>query len=269
MLCCLISKTSGEARIGDYDTGRSEDALKIRKLIGLVPDNVGLYEDLSAYDNLDFYGKLYGCTEAQRKENIQRFLTMLGLWEKRDAMAGTFSKGMKQKLAIARALIHEPKLLFMDEPTANLDPESAKTVRDFILDLKKEKRTIFLNTHNLDEAQRICDRIGILSTRLLATGTPQELERALSGGGGTRKTVVLLQEQATDAIQAGVRQLPRVGGVTAEGNKLEVALSDPDKQNAAVIEAIVKGGGHIQSVTIVSASLEDVYLKLVREGGGS
>jgi ABC-2 type transport system ATP-binding protein len=267
MLCCLISKTSGEAKIGDYDTGRSEDALKIRKLIGLVPDNVGLYEDLSAYDNLDFYGKLYGCTEAQRKENIERFLTMLGLWEKRDAVAGTFSKGMKQKLAIARALIHEPELLFMDEPTANLDPESAKTVRDFILELKKEKRTIFLNTHNLDEAQRICDRIGILSTKLIATGTPQELEKALSGGGGTRKTIVLLQEQATDAILAGVRKLPAVGSVAAEGNKLEVALSDPDKQNAPVIEAIVKAGGHIQSVTIVSASLEDVYLKLVREGG--
>ena len=104
---------------------------------------------LSAYDNLDFYGKLYDCTEAQRKANIERFLTMLGLWEKKDVAAGTFSKGMKQKLAIARALIHDPQILFMDEPTANLDPESSKTVRDFILELKKEKRTIFLNTHNL------------------------------------------------------------------------------------------------------------------------
>jgi len=267
MLCCLISKTSGEARIADYDVGKEADALKIRKLIGLVPDTVGLYDDLSAYDNLDFYGKLYGCTETQRKENIQRFLKMLGLWEKRDAIAGTFSKGMKQKLAIARALIHEPELLFMDEPTANLDPESAKTVRDFILGLKKEKKTIFLNTHNLDEAQRVCDRIGILSTKLLATGTPQELERALSSGGGARRTVVLLQEQATDAMLAGLRQLTGVGSVTVEGNKLDVTLSDPDKQNAAVIEAIVKAGGHIQSVTIAGASLEDVYLKLVREGG--
>ena len=264
MLCCLISKTSGEARIGDYEIGRSEDALKIRRLIGFVPDNVGLYEDLSAYDNLDFYGKLYDCTETQRKENIQRFLTMLGLWEKRDVMAGTFSKGMKQKLAIARSLVHEPKLLFMDEPTANLDPESAKTVRDFILELKKEKRTIFLNTHNLDEAQRICDRIGILSTKLIATGTPQELEMALSSGGGSRKTIVLLQEQATDALVAGLRRLS--GNVTTEGNKLTIELKDPEKENAAVIEAIAKGGGHIESVTIVGASLEDVYLKLVREG---
>ena len=267
MLCCLISKTSGTASIGGYEVGNGPDSLRIRKLIGFVPASVGLYDDLSAYDNLDFYGKLYDCTEAQRKENIERFLKLLGLWEKKDVAAGTFSKGMKQKLAVARSLIHDPKVLFMDEPTANLDPESAKTVRDFILELKKEKKTIFLNTHNLDEAQRVCDRIGILSTKLIATGTPQELERALSSGGGTRKTVVLLQEQATDAILAEVRKLPGVGNVTAEGNKLEVALSDPEKQNAVLIEAIIKAGGHIQSATIVGASLEDVYLKLVREGG--
>jgi ABC-2 type transport system ATP-binding protein len=157
----------------------------------------------------------------------------------------------------------------MDEPTANLDPESAKTVRDFILELKKEKKTIFLNTHNLDEAQRICDRIGILSTKLIATGTPQELERALSSGGGTRRTVILLQEQATDAIQTALKQLSGVGNISATGDRLEVALSDPEKQNSAVIEAIVKAGGHIQSVTIAGASLEDVYLKLVKEGEGN
>src|SRR2546426_3361417 len=120
MLCCLISKTSGAARIANYNVGNDADSLKIRKIIGLVPDNVGLYENLTAYDNLDFYGKLYKCSETQRKENIQRFLKMLGLWEKKDVMAGSFSKGMKQKLAIARALIHEPEVLFLDEPTVNL-----------------------------------------------------------------------------------------------------------------------------------------------------
>ncbi len=175
MLCCLISKTSGAARIANYKVGNDEDSLKIRKIIGLVPDNVGLYDSLSAYDNLDFYGKLYKCTETQRRENIQRFLKMLGLWEKRDVVAGSFSKGMKQKLAIARALIHEPEVLFLDEPTVNLDPESSKTVRDFLLELKKEKKTIFLNTHNLDEAQRICDKIGILNTKLMAVALPKNL----------------------------------------------------------------------------------------------
>jgi ABC-2 type transport system ATP-binding protein len=259
MLCCLISKTSGEARIAGHEVSREADSLKIRKLIGLVPDNVGLYDSLSAYDNLDFYGKLYDCTEVQRKENIQRYLTMLGLWEKKDVMAGTFSKGMKQKLAIARALIHDPRVLFMDEPTANLDPESSKTVRDFIMDLKKEKRTIFLNTHNLDEAQRICDRIGILNTKLMATGTPTELERSVGG----RKTVVQL-EQVNDTILAALKKLP-LGSVEVDGSRLIIDVMSPETENAAIVGTIVQAGGHVQSVSVVGSSLEDAYLKLVRE----
>jgi ABC-2 type transport system ATP-binding protein len=259
MLCCLISKTSGVARIAGYDVGNESDSLKIRKIIGLVPDNVGLYEELTAYKNLDFYGKLYDCSETQRKENIQRFLTMLGLWEKRDVSAGSFSKGMKQKLAIARALIHDPKILFMDEPTANLDPESAKTVRDFILDLKKEKRTIFLNTHNLDEAQRICDKIAILNTKLMAIGTPPELERSVSG----RKTVIQL-EQVNDTILAALKKLP-LGSIAVDGNTLIIDVTNPEKENITISDAIFRAGGHIQSVTVVGSTLEDAYLKLVRE----
>jgi len=258
MLCCLISKTSGEASIAGYDVGKEADALNIRRLIGLVPDNVGLYDDLSAYDNLDFYGKLYDRTESQRKENIQRFLTMLGLWEKRDVAVGTFSKGMKQKLGIACALVHDPKVLFMDEPTANLDPESAKTVRDFILDLKKEKRTIFLNTHNLDEAQKVCDKIAILNTKLMALGTPEELERSASG----RTTVVQLV-QVSDAILAALRKLP-VRNMVVEGNKLTFDVVDPEKENVAIVDAIYGAGGHVQTVTVVGSTLEEAYLKLVR-----
>jgi ABC-type Na+ transport system ATPase subunit NatA len=118
MLCCLISKTGGEAHIAGLDTSKASDSLQIRKMIGLVPDNVGLYGDLSAVENLEFYGKLYECPPERLRENIQHFLKMLGLWERRDARAGSFSKGMMQKLALARALVHEPKVLFMDEPTA-------------------------------------------------------------------------------------------------------------------------------------------------------
>jgi ABC-2 type transport system ATP-binding protein len=259
MLCCLISKTSGRARIADYEVGNDADSLKIRKIIGLVPDNVGLYEDLTAYENLDFYGKLYRCTESQRKENIKRFLIMLGLWEKRDVMAGTFSKGMKQKLAIARALVHDPEILFMDEPTANLDPESAKTVREFIIQLKSEKKTIFLNTHNLDEAQRICDRIGILNTKLMAIGTPEELERSV----GPRRTEIQL-EQVNDVILNSLKKLS-LGKISHDECKLTFELADPFKENPAIVKAIVEAGGNVQTVSVARSSLEEVYLKLVRE----
>jgi ABC-2 type transport system ATP-binding protein len=258
MLCCLISKTSGDARVAGYDVGNEADALKIRKLIGLMPDNVGLYESLSAYDNLDFYGKLYDRTEQQRKESIQRFLTMLGLWERKDVAVGTYSKGMKQKLGIACALIHDPQILFMDEPTANLDPESAKVVRDFILELKKEKRTIFLNTHNLDEAQRICDKIAILNTKLMAVGTPEELERSVSA----RKTVVQLPE-VNEAILNALRKLP-FGNMEVDGNKLTLEVKNPETDNIAIVDAIYQAGGHVESVTVVGSTLEDAYLKLVR-----
>ena len=259
MLCCLISKTSGEARIANYQVGNEADSLKIRKIIGLVPDNVGLYDSLSAYDNLDFYGKLYGCTETQRKENIQRFLRMLGLWEKKDVVAGSFSKGMKQKLAIARALIHEPEILFLDEPTVNLDPESSKKVRDFLLELKKEKKIIFLNTHNLDEAQRICDKIGILNTKLMAVGSPEELEQLVTG----RKTVIQL-ERVDDVVLNALKKLS-IGKMTIENNSLTIDVVNPEKENPAIVSAIVEVGGNVQSVSVTGSTLEDAYLKLVKE----
>lgn len=258
MLCCLISKTDGDASIAGYNIADEADSLKIRKIIGFVPDNVGLYEELSAYENLDFYGKLYDCTEAQRKENIEHFLRMLGLWERKDAAVGTYSKGMRQKLALARALIHDPQVLFMDEPTANLDPEAAKTVRDFILELKHQKRTIFLNTHNLDEASKICDRIGILNTRLRAIGTPEELERSVRG----KKTVVQL-EQVNDPILTALKELT-IGNMAIEGNKLVIDVKDPDRENPDILDAIFKAGGRVQLVSVTGSTLEEAYLKLVR-----
>jgi len=259
MFCCLISKTSGRARIGDYEIGTEENALKIRKIIGLVPDNVGLYESLTAYENLDYYGTLYRRTDSQRKESNEYFLKLLGLWEKRDVLAGSFSKGMKQKLAIARALVHNPEIIFMDEPTANLDPEAAKTVREFILDLKNEKKTIFLNTHNLDEAQRICDRIGILNTSLIAVGTPEELERSVHG----RRTVIQLR-QVSEVILDSLKRL-EVKNLVREGNKLTVDVVNPEEENPNMINAIVTAGGRIETVTVTSSSLEEAYLKLVKE----
>lgn len=258
MLACLISKTSGRAAISGYEIGNGLDQPKIRGMIGLLPENVGLYEELSAYDNLDFYGRYYKLSIQKRREQIEYFLKMLGLWDKRDDAAGTFSKGMKQKLAIARALIHDPKVLFLDEPTANLDPEASKTVRDFILELKKEKRTIFLNTHLLDEAERICDRVAILKTKLVATGSPVDLRRSLS----TRKVRVQL-ELVNDAVVGAVNTL---GFQIAErtDNSLVIVVNNPEKENPGILKEIQTAGGRIQFVMEVGSSLEDVYLKLVR-----
>ena len=257
MFSCLISKTSGDARIAGYDIGDEEDSLKIRKIIGLLPENVSLYNDLTAYKNLDFYGKLYECTDDQRKENIKHFLKMLGLWDKKDVTVGTFSKGMKQKLAIARALIHDPEILFLDEPTANLDPESSKTVRDFILELKKEKKTIFINTHNLDEAQRTCDKIGIFNTKLMVTGTPEELEESVWGN----KTVIQLK-QVNDKILNALDKL-HLKNITTDNNKLIIDIFDPEKENPIIVDAIVNAGGRVQYVTRLSSTLEEAYLKFV------
>ncbi|WP_048190790.1 ABC transporter ATP-binding protein [Methanobacterium sp. SMA-27] len=258
MLSCLISKTSGEARIAGYDVSDEADSLKIRKIIGLLPENVGLYDDLTAYKNLDFYGKLYECSETQRKENIEHFLKLLGLWDKRDVTVGTFSKGMKQKLTVARALIHDPEILFLDEPTANLDPESSKIVRDFILDLKKEKKTIFLNTHNLDEAQRICDKIGIFNTKLMAIGSPEELEGSIWGN----KTVIQLKEVNNKILEA-INNLS-IGNMVHDNNKLTIDVVDPEKENPIIVDAIVNAGGQVQYVNRLSPSLEEAYLKIVR-----
>ena len=259
MLCCQISKTSGNARIGDFEVDREEDRLEIRKTVGLLPENVGLYENLSAYNNLDFYGKLYEVPSGKREENIKRLLKLLGLWERKDDAVGGFSKGTKQKLAIARALVHDPQVLFLDEPTANLDPLASKTVRDFILELKKEKRTIFLNTHNLDEAERICDRIGVLKTKLLAVGPPEDLERSIS----SRKTVVHL-ESIADPVLAAVKKLSTVKNVRTSENKLILDMDVPEKDNPQLVRVIVAAGGDIRYVTELTSTLEDVYLKLVR-----
>jgi ABC-2 type transport system ATP-binding protein len=259
ILCCLIAKTSGDARIAGYQIGNESDCLKIRKLIGLIPESVGLYGSLSIYRNLDFYARLYERTEQQREESIERLLKLLGLWEKREQPADTLSKGMKQKVAIARALVHDPEILFLDEPTANLDPEAAKTVRDFILELKKEEKTIFLNTHNLDEAQKLCDRIGILKTHLLRIGTPEELKESLWGS----KTVIQLQEVSDSIVEAVQKQTS--GKVVVEDNRLVIDVMNAEQENPGLVKTIVAAGGHIQFVQGLNPTLEDVYLQIVRE----
>jgi ABC-2 type transport system ATP-binding protein len=184
---------------------------------------------------------------------------MLGLWERRFDEAGTFSKGMKQKLAIARALLHEPRILFLDEPTAGLDPEASVLVRDFIADLRKAGRTIFMCTHNLDEADRLCDRVGVFKSRLLVVDTPARLRTQVFG----RKVVFHLRS-ANDALVPAVSALPFVQTVKAIENKLLVTLDDPETRNPEVIRTLVNAGAELQFVGELRHSLEDVYIQLVK-----
>ncbi len=257
MLACLISRTAGEARIGDYRIGDPAAARKIRSMIGLMPEEAGLYPDLSAVRTLDFYGRLYRLPATLRAERAERLLTLLGLWDRRNAPVKTFSKGMRQRLALARALIHDPPVLFLDEPTANLDPEGAKTVRDFLLELRRDKRTILLNTHHLEEASRVCDRVGVLANRLIAVGSPQQLRRSQR----ENATVVRLAE-VTGPVREAARQAGR-GDVEVAGNVLTVPVGDPEHDNPELVRAIVAAGGQVQFVTESAPSLEDVYLKLL------
>ncbi|MDD1771173.1 MAG: ABC transporter ATP-binding protein [Methanomassiliicoccales archaeon] len=261
MLCCLIAPTGGTARIGGLDIRERKEQVRIRGMIGLLPENPGLYESLGAYRNIDFYARLYDVPEAARRERIGSLLKTLGIWERKDEPVGKFSKGMKQKVAIARALVHSPKYLFLDEPTAALDPESAKTVREFLIELKKEGVTLFLNTHNLDEAQRVADRIGVLKTRLLAVGRPDELASKFYG-----KTTRVELGAMNERFAAAVRTLPYVLQVKIEGNALYVDLDDPRTRNPEVVAVLMREGAKIEYVEEVRHGLEDIYLRLV--GGG-
>ena len=264
MLASLISTTSGTAEVAGCEVGKASDELKLRSRIGILPENVGLYEGTSAYQNLEYFGQLHRVDPATLRSNIERLLRMMDLWEKRDLPVATFSKGMKQKVAVARTLVHDPILLFLDEPTANLDPEAAKMVRDVILELKKEKRTIFLNTHHLDEAQRVCDRVGILRTRLLTVGSVD----ALRAGSTGKRTKVRL-EQASETLAAAVRD--KLGGrqVQVSGDQLIVSVDNPDRENPEIAEAVVAAGGRIRELSQLSPSLEEVYLRLIHEGPGA
>jgi ABC-2 type transport system ATP-binding protein len=257
MLAALIAPSSGRAVVAGYRLG--EENHKIRQVVGVLTESPGLYGRLSAYQNLDFFAKLYGVRE--RAKQVEKYLKMLDLWDRRDEPVGRFSKGLQQKVALARALIHEPRVLFLDEPTAGLDPEAAKLVRDFIEELaEEERRTIFLCTHNLSEAERLCDRIGLIKQRLIKVGTPEELKGQLYG----RRTVVQLKRLPSDLL-GGLRELPFLEGLEADGNKLIVSLKDPEEENPILIKRIVELGGEVQWVREMEHTLEEVYLDLVRE----
>jgi ABC-2 type transport system ATP-binding protein len=255
MLTSLIAPTSGGAVVNGYRLGERD--IDIRRTVGILTETPGLYVNLNAEYNLRIYANLYEVEDVPGQ--VEKYLRMLGLWERRFDEAGTFSKGMRQKLAIARALLHEPRILFLDEPTAGLDPEAARLVRDFIAELSEQGRTIFMCTHNLDEADRLCDRIGVFKARLLVVDTPARLRSQLFG----RKVVFHLRS-VDQALASQVEALPFVSEARLIDNRLLVTLDDPEAHNPDIVRTLVGAGADIQFVGELRHSLEDVYMQFVK-----
>ena len=253
LLTALIEPTEGRASVDGLDVvERSEE---VRARVGILTETPGLYEKLSATANLDFFGRLYGLDAATRAERIEHYLRLFSLWERRDDVAGNFSKGMKQKLAIARALLHDPAVVFLDEPTAALDPEAAYVVREAIEALQKSGRTIVLATHNLDEADRLCDRVAFVRGGLLRVDSPAGLRGSMGGRG----VEIELAESASDALAAG-----KYGEYNPDLHKrLIVATEDPAAVTPGLVRALVAGGAAILSVHERATTLEQVYFEVM------
>jgi ABC-2 type transport system ATP-binding protein len=254
MLTALIAPTAGEASVAGHPLGKGNDL--IRRDVGILTESPGLYVALSAERNLDFFAKLYGVADVPAQ--VEKYLKLLTLWERRHEPVSTFSKGMRQKLAIARALLHEPKVLFLDEPTSGLDPEMARLVREFIAEVKEQGRTIILCTHNLDEADRLCDTIAVLKTRLLALDTPKALRQQLFG-----RSVVFHLGQPAEPFAARLSGGAPPLKVRPVDNKLLVELDNPEEANPQIIRRLVESGADIQFVGEIRRSLEDIYLQLI------
>lgn len=258
MLACLIEQTSGTAYVNGFEINKEKDSPRIREIVGVLPESPGLYESLSAQKNLNFFAQLYGIPRDKRNTRIEELLKMLDLWDRREEPIATYSKGMKQKIAIARAFVHNPQVVFLDEPTAGLDPVAALTVREFLIALKKEGRTIFINSHHLDEVERLCDRIAVMNKTALAVGSPRELTRRYWG----RTTVIELLDLKPGYVDL-VRGFDFALKVRTADGRILVDLDDPETRNPVIVQALSKAGAKVEYVTELKRTLEDVYMKLV------
>ncbi len=266
VLACMLSPSEGSAQVAGYDI--RNDSVKVRRSVGILTENPSLYERLSAVENLEFFAQAYGLKNRQTvRARIKELLDFLELEERGNEKVGTYSKGMKQKLAIARAIMHDPPVLFLDEPTAGLDPEAAKSVRDLIRQLSlREKHTVLLSTHHLEDAERLCGRVMIINKGVnRVVGTPEELRLKIAGH---PKLELKLRELEESMIQR-VYQLDSVREVQTvdiDGFKgLLVEADDIESIAPQIVRTLVEAGGLIIGVNVLIPPLEEAYLRLVRE----
>src|SRR2546430_2909617 len=238
LLCALIGPTSGSAEVAGFRLGRDDP--KIRASVGILTEQPGLYERQSAWENLVFYATLYGLTASEASSQAERYLRLMGLWERRTEPVATFSRGMKQKMAIARAALHEPRILFLDEPTTGLDPDAAKTVREFIVALRGQGRTVFLCTHNLDDADRLCDRIAFFRQSVSRIDTPDHLLTELYGP--STEIRLLPTPRAEDLVR--VQGVAGVRGAHLENGSLIGSGAGPLLARPLLVRTLADAGPH-------------------------
>ena len=259
LLLGLLEPTSGTAQVLGFDTVKQDQA--VRERTGALLEYSGIYERLSAEENLDFYGRVWHMSSAARRDRIKELLTHFDLWDRRNEGAGTWSRGMKQKLAVARATFHRPKLVFLDEPSAGLDPVAAVALRDDLARLvEREGVTVFLTTHNLGEAEKLCGQVAVIRQgKLLAVGHPDELRKR---GGGPHVDIV---GRGFDlSLLNRLRARPEVAAAELNNGRLTLTLRD-GADTAPIISQLVSDGAQVEEVRRGQASLEDVFLTLMEE----
>jgi ABC-2 type transport system ATP-binding protein len=259
LLLGLLEPSSGCAEVLGLDTRTRADEIRART--GALLEHSGLYEQLSAEDNLEFYGRAWRMPKAERQARIKELLSHIGLWERRRDPVEKWSRGMKQKLALARALLHRPRLILLDEPTAGLDVQAAVEVRDDLTALAAgEGVTVFLTTHNMAEVEKLCSKVGVIRKgSLVAQGHPDELRARASGprvevfGRGFGENVLTL-----------LRARPEVAAVQAQNGRLSINLSR-ETATAPLVNLLVSAGAQVEEVRRGKASLEEVFLTLMEE----
>jgi ABC-2 type transport system ATP-binding protein len=257
LLLGLLEPSRGSATVLGFDSRRQ--AGDIRQRTGALLEHPGLYERLSAQENLEFYARVWNLTPADRDARVKELLTHMGLWDRRADQVGNWSRGMKQKLAVARAMLHRPSLIFLDEPTSGLDPVASATLRDDLSSLvMREGVTVFLTTHNLPEAESICNLVGVIRQgRLLTVNSPVHIRTH----GGEQK-VEFTGQGFTPAVLEVLRSRPEVADVKVSNGTLTLALHD-DRPVAPLVRLLVEGGCDIEEVRKGAASLEQAFLALM------
>ncbi len=256
MLGAILKPTRGYARIAGHDT--VTEAKAVRQVIGVLTEFPGLYARMKGVDYLAFFGELQGLPKNIIRQRVEQLLQRFELWEARDKQIGQYSKGMKQKLTLVRSMLHDPQVLFLDEPTSAMDPHSAKLVRDSIADLRRDRRTIVLCTHNLAEAEQLSDRIAIVRRgQIIAQGTPVELKHRLLGD-------PLMEIRLAAPLNGLVNHLSEQVTVVAHGHDwVRYSVSNPSQFNPALLSELAQQQVPVITLSEVPRSLEEVYLRIV------